>query len=89
MSNAAIDENGVRSLLGVLDTDGRTVVPIKADPTTHHLKAMSGTSGSDLGPTNAVRDENDQPTLMGISSTDGITPVVIYANSMGQLLVSK
>lgn len=89
MSNASIDENGVRSLLGILDTNGSTITPIKANPIRHSLLVSNGTAGTDIGPTNAGRDENDQPTLMGVSNADGITPVVIYSNSSGKLLVNK
>lgn len=89
MGNAKIDENGVRSLLGVLDTDGATLVPIKANATTHRLRVRFGTSGSDLGPTNAPRDENDVPALMGVSEVDGKTPVVIYADADGRLLLDN
>ena len=89
MANAGKDENGVSSLLGTLNSDGRTVVPINANPTSHRLSMSDGVSGSDNGPKNAPRDENDVPALMGVSSVDGRTPVPIYADSLSRLLVNK
>lgn len=87
--NAGIDENGVRSLIGILDSDGATIIPVMADPATHHLKTSPGDGGADLGPTNALKDENDCSTLLCVSSADGKTPVPIYVNSAGALLISK
>lgn len=89
MSNAGKDENGVSSLLGTLNSDGKTVVPILANPTSHRLNMSDGVSGSDNGPQNAPRDENDVPALIAVSSADGRTPIPIYADSSGRLLVKK
>jgi hypothetical protein len=89
MANASRDENGVHTIIGTLDTDGRTLVRIKADSTSHGIYTSDGTTGSDNGPTNAPRDENDIPAFMAVSSTDGRTPVVVYANSSGQILVKS
>lgn len=89
MSNASRDQNNVPTLLGVLDTDGATIVPVKADPSNHGLAALDGTTGSDNGPDDALRDDNFVPTLLAVSSADGVTPVVVYANTSGQLLVDS
>lgn len=89
MANASKDENDVSSLLGTLDSDGATPVPIKANPVTNRLKVKDGTTGSDNGPTNAPKDENDVSGLIALSSVDGITPVVVYADSDGKLLVDS
>lgn len=89
MSNASRDENNVPTLLGGLETDGKTLVRIKADPTSHALSVDDDVTGSDHGPTNAPRDENSVPALMGVSSADGKTPVVIYATSAGELLIDS
>jgi hypothetical protein len=89
MANASHDQNHVPTLIGVLNTDGLTVVPVKADPSEHTLKVSDGSSGSDNGPTNAKHDQNHVPTLVAVSSVDGITPVVVYADSSGNLLVKS
>ena len=89
MSNAKIDENGVRTLLGALSTDGTTIVPVLANPGRHTLKINNATGGTDHGPKNAPRDQNNQPVLMAVSSVDGVTPVVVYADSSGNLLINS
>ncbi len=86
---ASRDGNNVPTLLGALETDGTTLIRVKANASTHALQTSEGTTGTDYGPANAPRDENNIPALMGVSSVDGVTPVVIYANSDGQLLVKS
>lgn len=88
MSNAKRDENNVPTLLGVLNSDGVTIVPIQIS-SSHKLQVDDSTTGSDLGPINAKRDENNVPTLLGVSSVDGVTPVPVYADSMGHLLIDS
>ena len=87
--NAQKDDNSVSTLIGVLGTDGATIVPIMANPTSHRLKVMDGDSGSDNGPTNALKDENFVSSLIAVSSVDGKTPVVVYADASGHLLVQS
>lgn len=89
MANASHDENHVPTLIAVLNSDGSTIVPIKADPTNHGLEVSDGTTGSDNGPTNAKHDQNHVSTLVAVSSADGVTPVVVYADSSGNLLVQS
>lgn len=89
MSNAGKDENGVSTLIGVLNSDGATIIPVKANATTHRLNISDGTSGSNNGPTIAKKDENDVSSLIAVSSADGRTPVVVYADSSGRLLVNR
>lgn len=89
MANASKDENAVSTLLGALNTDGVTPVPVKANPTTHRLKVSDGTSGSDNGPTNALKDGNDVSSLIAVSSVDGKTPVVVYTDANGKLLIQS
>lgn len=86
---ASRDQNNIPTLLGGLDSDGKTPIRVKVDPTSHALAVSDGTSGSDNGPVNAPRDENDVPVLMGVSSADGVTPIPIYANAAGQLLIKS
>ncbi len=89
MADASRDQNFGTSLLGGLNTDGRTLVRVKADPGTHRLKISDGTTGTDHGPTNALRDNNFVTSLIATSSVDGVTPVVVYADSSGNLLVNS
>lgn len=90
MSNAKKDENGVSTLLGVLDSDGQTLVRVKVNESSNNaLKVDDGTTGSDNGPDIAPRDENFVPALIALSSVDGVTPVVVYADSNGHLLIDS
>lgn len=89
MPNASRDQNNVPTLLATLNTDGATLVLVKADPTNHGLKIDDNTTGSDHGPTDALRDQNFVTALMGVSSADGVTPVSVYADSNGNLLVDS
>ncbi len=89
MTNAYRDENSVPTLIAALNTDGRTLVRVLADPVTHRLNTSDGTSGTDHGPVNDLRDENSVHAIMAVSSVDGFTPVVVYANSSGQLLTKS
>lgn len=89
MADAPRDPNQIPALLGVLNTNGLTIVPIKANPSNHALKVSDGTTGSDHGPVNAKRDQNQVTSLVATSSADGITPVVVYADSSGNLLIDS
>lgn len=89
MANASKDENGVSTLLGTLNSDGRTTIRVQVNASTHSLKVDDNTTGSDNGPTNAPKDQNNVPALLAVSSADGITPVVVYADSSGNLLVKS
>jgi hypothetical protein len=83
------DDNDVSTLIGALNTDGKSITLIKANPTTHLLSVSDGTTGSDFGPVNALRDENHIPVLLAVSSVDGVTPVVVYCDSSGNLLTKS
>lgn len=88
MAQAPRDENRTPVLLGVLNTDGVTPVPICTDALSLHFMCISaGTDGTDFGPDTAARDENRVPVAMAVSSVDGVTPVPLYANSSGELLI--
>jgi len=89
MADAPRDANQVPAHIGVLNTDGLTVVPIKANPVSHGLKVSDGTTGSDNGPKNAKRDQNQVTSIVATSSVDGVTPVVVYADSNGNLLIDS
>ncbi len=89
MSDVERDQNQITGLLGVLNTDGLTPVPVEANASTHALKVSDGTTGSDNGPTNAKRDGNQVTSLVATSSVDGVTPVIVYADSSGNLLIDS
>lgn len=89
MANAKRDQNNVPTLLGALESDGSTIVLIKANDVGHGLQVDDNTTGVDYGPTNAPRDENSVPVIMGVSSADGVTPIPIYATADGKLLVDS
>lgn len=87
--NASHDENHVATLIAALNSDGATVVPVAASPSSHRLMVSDAMSGSDNGPVSALHDENHVPTLLAVSSVDGVTPVVVYSDSNGHLLVNS
>lgn len=87
--NANKDDNSVSTIIAVLDTDGTTIVPIEADPSSHRLAVADGSGGSDNGPENANKDENGVSTFLAVSNVDGVTPVAVYADSNGKLLIQS
>lgn len=96
--NARHDGNGVHTLIAV-ETDGKTLVNIEADPSAHTLHVSDGSSGSDNGPYNSRHDDSHVPTLLAVASRNvtinnvtyiqGVTPVVVYGDSNGNLLVES
>lgn len=89
MTNASRDENNVPTILGVLNSDGQTITPVKVNPTNHGLKIDDASTGTDQGPSTALRDQNFVPVLMAASSVDGETPVVLYNDADGNLLIDS
>ena len=85
--NAKRDENRVTTLIGALNTDGKTQTLAYANPVTHRFLLNIGTTGSDFGVKNAVRDENRVPVALGVSSSNGKTSVEAYVDNQGKLLV--
>lgn len=89
MTNAAIDQNSVKTLIGTLQSDGQTIVRIKVNPSTGALKISDGTSGTASSRITASRDENGHTSLMGVSSADGVTPILIAVDSSGNILTKS
>ena len=89
MTNAYKDENGIPTLIAVLNTDGSTIKRVLCNPTNHALKVTDNTTGSDHGPANAKKDENFVSCIMAVSSADGFTPVSLYTDSSGNLLIQS
>lgn len=89
MSNAKIDENGIKTILGTLQSDGVTPIRLKIDPSTKRAKMYDGTTGTASTRTNASRDENGHPVLMGVSSDDMTTPIPIAMDVDGNILIKS
>jgi len=89
MAQASKDNNNISTILGTLNSDGSTPVPIKADPTTHKLRMADGTTGSDNSGDVADRDDNMVTVMLGVSNVDGTTPVALYADPSGNLLIDS
>lgn len=87
--NAERDDNNVPAILGVLNTDGATVMAVKANPTTKSLAVNNNTTGTDQGPDRALRDENFVPTMLAVSNADGTTLVPLYVDVDGKLLIDE
>jgi hypothetical protein len=89
MANAPRDENRIPTALGVLYTDGVTVIPIAINPVTGNVKTVTGLSISQAAKNIAPRDENSVPSLLGVSSVDGVTPIPIYVDETGAILIEN
>ena len=87
--NAYRDENSVPTMIGVLNTDGVSIVRNQIDPSTHRLLVSNGTNGTDHGTVNAQRDENSAHCLVAVSSGDGQAPITLYLDSNGRLLIKS
>ena len=87
MTNVKRDNNQIPTMSGVLNTDGVTVTPIKASPSTNLLSVSDGTTGTVTSRTDAPRDDNRVPTMMAVSSSGGATPVTLAVDSSGKLLI--
>ena len=89
LENSQRDGNFVTTMTAVLNTDGKTVKKITANPANHGISVANGVGGADNGPQNAIHDDNDVHTLVAVSSVDFTTPVVLYADASGKLLIQS
>lgn len=81
------DQNWVKAKLGVLCTDGVTLVPIAVDAATGGVMIdTTSTIGFTPGSID-FRDQNYQPCWMARNSVDGTT-IPIFVNAQGAILVS-
>lgn len=90
MANAKYDENGRATIICASTTDGTTVVQIKANPTSHALNVIDGSSQTDNGNNegNAMEDENSVAVWTALSSAGNGNIVEIYGDSStGSVLV--
>jgi len=87
MANALRDQNHVATKLGVLFSDGVTLVPIATNPATGAV--MTNSTDTLAVPVNpvAIRDENFENVLMGVNSVDGTT-IPVYVDSDGHILIA-
>lgn len=83
--NAPIDQNFVKGKLGVLCTDGVTLIPIAIDPSTGGIKVDVMSTISYTPTPIAPRDENYQAVWL-FQGTDGLT-YPANVNADGALLV--
>lgn len=84
---APTDQNFVRSKMGVLNTDGRTLVTIKYDESNNGMRVnYTDTISFTMTPID-LRDENFNKVLLW-EGTDGLTyPWVV--NASGEVLVNS
>jgi len=90
MTNAKRDQNYVTTRLGVLFTDGTTLVPIAIDPSTGsiQLNTSSQVSQEILNMVKANKDDNYVTAMKGVSSEDGDVVLPIFVDSSGAILAS-
>lgn len=90
MADAKRDQNNVPTLLGVLESDGETLVRVEVNVASNNsLSVRDDSTGTDYGPSISPRDNNYVPALLAVSSVDGVTPVVVYATADGKLLINS
>lgn len=91
MSNAPLDENSREGIICALNTDGVTIVGVRANPITHAMKVANGLGQADNGnhDGNALIDENSRSSWYGLSSAGNGERIIIYANSLGAVLTQK
>jgi len=89
MANAPRDNNYVPVLMGVLNTDGTTLVPIAVSSTSNGVKFDLSATISFTPSSIALRDANNVTILMGVSSADGVTPLPVSVTSSGAILVDS
>lgn len=86
MANAIHDNNNVPVKMGVLCTDGITLIPIKISSVNGGFAIDSvSTIGFTPGSID-FRDANYRPCWMGVNSVDG-TPIPLFVNADGAVLV--
>ena len=77
MANAGIDQNSRQTLTALSSTDGTTIVPLYADPTTHRLLVdSSGGSFTIVTTASTIDDSNTSFTFTA-------TPSIVFINGLG------
>lgn len=90
MSNAKHDENNRPAAICLDKTNGTTIIPVKANPTTHSLKVEDGVGGTDHGNNGgiAMLDENSV-AVWAAESSDGSGNIVEIYGDGGVLINSN
>ena len=88
MTNALRDQNHVATKLGVLFSDGTTLVPIEIDVSTGSIMINSSDSIGFTPNEVAIRDENFEHVLMAVDSTDATKLCPVYVDADGAVLIS-
>lgn len=84
---ASRDNNHVPTKLGVLFSDGTTLVPIAINPTNGGFKVNTTDTLGVAVTQDALRDENFVHVLLGENSVDGTT-IPVYVDSTGAILIA-
>jgi hypothetical protein len=84
MSNAGRDENRVTTLVGLSSSDGVTVVPIYADPTTHRL--YCDVSISSVTVSGGKTNNNAAPGATNIGALVGVATAAAPTYTEGNLI---
>lgn len=85
MANAKRDNNHVETKLGVLFSDGVTLVPIALDASGLVMVNTTDTIGFTPNPI-ALKDENFENVLLAENSVDGTT-IPVYVDATGAILI--
>lgn len=92
MANAKKDENSRPAVILASENDGVTIVPLKADPTSHGIEVDDNTGGSDNGNNkgNAMLDQNSVPVWTALSSAGDGAIVEVYGDpATGKVLINS
>jgi len=89
--NAGHDANGRPTIICASETDGVTIVPIFANPTSHGVLNDDNTTGSDNGNNggNAMLDQNGVNVWLAESSDGSGSLIEVYGNSNNQILINS
>ena len=89
MSNAAIDSNSKQTITARLNTDGITPTRIRANPSTHAMSVVNGTTGTAPANNWSATDENGRTTMFAVSSSDPTVLVALQCDSTGHLFIKS
>lgn len=89
--DALHDENGRPTVIVVSEDDGKTIVNITANPTTHAMSINNGDAGDDNGNNqgNAMMDGNMVSGWTALSSAGDGKIIELYADINGALLIQS
>ena len=88
MTNALRDNNHVPTMLGVLFSDGVTLVPIELNASSQIQINIVDTIGFTPNE-DALTDENFEHVLMAVDSTDATKLCPVYVDASGKILTDN